>query len=339
MKLSKTKISTSNEKKFLFNLFFLSIFFLIFIFIINILIDPLWYFKGNQIQKTNLVFNERFTKMNLFLRNKTNSKYNCYIFGTSVSTTINQNSFKKNKCFNFSFSAGNINEYLKYLDYLKNKNFYPEIVYIELPTFFDVSKKKKYEELRRNFKNTFFVGYFPPTATDKLHKQFLVSVKKTNNINDESNVPDFIIEDRKPKSYLIKYLSLNSFTFSIKSFFNLNNYTNAYDKNFISFVRKDVINFINKKFDNKNFKKDELKRIIMNRIEAINYFDSVYDFSVPGYEINDFKNTYDGSHYYADFISQVAYSMEYNIDKFGLEVNTFNYENNYLSKFEIYLKN
>ena len=152
-------------------------------------------------------------------------------------------------------------------------------------------------------------------------------------------MPDFIIEDRKPKSYLIKYLSLNSFTFSIKSFFNLNNYTNAYDKNFISFVRKDVINFINKKFDNKNFKKDELKRIIMNRIEAINYFDSVYDFSVPGYEINDFKNTYDGSHYYADFISQVAYSMEYNIDKFGLEVNTFNYENNYLSKFEIYLKN
>lgn len=305
----------------------------------NILIDPLWYFKGNQIQKKNLVFNERFTKINLFLRDKKNSKYDCYIFGTSVSTTINQNSFKKNKCFNFSFSAGNINEYLNYLNYLKNKNFYPEVIYIEIPTFFDISEKKKYEELRENFKNIYLVGYFPPIATDQLYKQLIIEKKKINSNNDVANVPDFIIDLRNPKSYFVEYLSLNSFIFTIKSFFNLSNYTNAYDQNFVGYVRKDKINFINKKFDNKNFKKDQLKKIILNRIEALNYFNNVYDFSVPSHEVNDLNNTYDGSHYYADFISQIAYSIEYNIDEFGLEVNTLNYENNYLSKYKIYLKN
>ena len=84
-----------NLKKFFFNFIFFNIFFFFIIFILNYLIDPLWYFNGNKISKTNYVYNERLSKFNNFYYNKDHNKIDCLIFGSSISTTIDEKNLKK----------------------------------------------------------------------------------------------------------------------------------------------------------------------------------------------------------------------------------------------------
>ena len=78
-------------------------------FLLNSAIDPLWYGAGNQVFAENFPFNERFSKGNVFLRDP--SRYDCLILGSSRTTLLDPEMVEGHRCFNFSVSNGNADEY------------------------------------------------------------------------------------------------------------------------------------------------------------------------------------------------------------------------------------
>ena len=321
------------DKKFLIRVCFFSFFFILSIFFLNILVDPLWYFKGNKITKVNYTFNERLTKFNLFYFIKKDIKYDCIIFGSSISTTINDRKFKKNKCFNFSFSAGGIHEYIIYLEYLEFINLLPKKIYLELPIFVNSKHLEYFETLNTKFPGIEKISFIPPISTKNLittSSEFLEDRKKQSNSKIINNynldlIPKFIKNKTAPDQYWKYYLSLKSFSFSIRSLFKSSNYTNAYDKNFLSFVRKDKIGKFGNDFEKLNLSKNTITEVVNNRLKVIEYFEKVYDFSLPNSFVNDPSNTYDGSHYFRSFISNLPDFMENSNLKFGTVIDSQNY--------------
>jgi hypothetical protein len=101
---------------------------------INSAIDPLWIWKGNQLQTNrNFIFNERLAKLNLFLKNA--SSYDCMLFGTSRATTLSAENIQGARCFNMSFSGGSLPEFVAYAKYLKKRGFNPKKVILAIDSF------------------------------------------------------------------------------------------------------------------------------------------------------------------------------------------------------------
>jgi len=103
------------------------------IFIGNCLVDPLWHFGGNLIDGKNPRYNERVQKVNLYLQNP--SDYDCFIFGSSRTTLLNQNAVEGYNCFNFAFSSGRIEEFSAYADWLVARGASPKLVIVGVDDF------------------------------------------------------------------------------------------------------------------------------------------------------------------------------------------------------------
>lgn len=321
------------NKKFSIKIGIFSLSLILIFLILNILIDPLWYFKGNKITKINYAFNERLTKFNLFYYINQDIKYDCIILGSSISTSINENDFKKNTCFNFSFSAGAMNEYIIYLDYLEFLKFDLQKIYVELPIFWDDNFLTKLKLLNEKFPDLKKVSYIPPISP----KEFMLTApknsKKKNKIMkkfiSEDNIgliPSFIKNKNQPDKFWHHYFSLSSLSFSIKSLLRISNLTNAYDKDFVSFVRKNKVGKYDNSINDYKLSDININKIINNRLKIIKYFDQVFDFSLPNTYTNDPLNTYDGTHFYKEFMKKLPDNMEsVNLD-FGSKVNSNDYE-------------
>ena len=333
------------DKKFLIKIVFFSFFFITVFFSLNILVDPLWYLKGNKITKVNYTFNERFTKFNLFYFINKDIKYDCIIFGSSISTTINDKEFKRNKCFNFSFSAGGIHEYLVYLEYLEFLDLLPDKIYLELPIIVNKQHLKYFESLNDKFPNIKKIAFIPPISTKYLinislenfkikKKQSIPKIKEDYSLD---LIPNFIKNKTQPEQYWKHYFSLNSFSLSIRNLFKISNYTNAYDKDFSSFVRRNKIGKFNNDLEELKLSDIVIKEVINNRLKLIKYFDEVYDFSLPNTFINDPSNTYDGSHYFKNFISNLADFMENSNLEFGSAINNYDYPKIFKNSLNSYL--
>jgi hypothetical protein len=96
---------------------------------LNILVDPLWYFSGNQLSETNEPFNERISKLNLLRRDPT--AYDCVIFGPSVTTLIDQRKIEGYKCFNAGFSDARVEELAPYALYMKQLGLSAKLVIVD----------------------------------------------------------------------------------------------------------------------------------------------------------------------------------------------------------------
>lgn len=97
-------------------------------FAFNALVDPLWYFGGDQIKPINFAFNERLSKANLIDGHE--AEYDCVIFGDSRATLLPEQKIKGYRCFNFAFSAGAVNEFLAYAKWLKARGLNPRLVIV-----------------------------------------------------------------------------------------------------------------------------------------------------------------------------------------------------------------
>lgn len=323
------------KKKFIVS-FFISLFsFYFLIFLINIFIDPLWYFEGNKLQKINYTFNERVSKTNLFY--KKSFKYDCILFGSSISTTINTTLFKKNKCFNYSFSAGGIDEYYLILSFF-NKKINLKKVYIEIPVNINF-EIKTFKKLKENFPNIEFIGYIPPVLTRSLLNTNDTRLNKQANI-EAKHLPYFFYKpeiDSKPNNFFYAYSSLKIFVMSIKSILGISDYRNAYDKDFIGFVNNKNIQkkIIKKKIPLDKSIIQKINKITNFRYSLEKYFDNIYDFSIPSININSNLFTYDGSHYFENFISLIPIIIENkNNKKNDLILDYLIIDKNYKNKFK-----
>lgn len=101
---------------------------------INLAVDPLWFWKGNQVSGVNLPLNEREAKINHLAANL--GRYDCLIFGSSRATLLPPTSFAGYDCFNFAFSGGQIGEFIAFARYLRESDLItPRLVVIGIDGF------------------------------------------------------------------------------------------------------------------------------------------------------------------------------------------------------------
>jgi hypothetical protein len=298
------------KKKFIISFITTFIIFYFLIFSLNVLVDPLWYLNGNVLQKNNYVFNERLSKTNLFYKNQ--NKYDCILFGSSISTTINASLFKKNKCFNYSFSAGGIEEYYLVLSY-----FYKKIklnkVYIEIPNTTNIDHQTL-AKFKKSFPDIEINGFIPPIFT-----QSLLNIDESRSQNQAQikapNLPDFFYNsnaEAKPESFFFAYSSSRVFIMSVKSLLKITDYKNSYDQNFVGFVYNKTIS---KKIQKKKIIidtniKSRIEYLALFRYNLKNSLDNIYDFSLPTESANSYLYTYDGSHYFENFLNLLPSIIE-----------------------------
>ncbi len=100
---------------------------------LNCLVDPLWYFQGNQLTDKNFAFNERQSKLNQLLR--TPDQYDCLIFGSSRTTLLPASAFNGYRCFNLSFSGGQIEDFIAFAEYLHHVGMRPKLLIVGVDGF------------------------------------------------------------------------------------------------------------------------------------------------------------------------------------------------------------
>lgn len=100
---------------------------------INLMVDPLWFWKGNQITGANFKFNERESKLNHLLRHK--DDYDCLIFGSSRATFFQGDVVPGHRCFNLAFGSGQPGEFVAIGQYLLERGFTPDLVIVGVDGF------------------------------------------------------------------------------------------------------------------------------------------------------------------------------------------------------------
>lgn len=100
---------------------------------VNVTVDPLWYWHGNIVTDENFPFNERFAKLNQFMRAP--DQYDCLIFGSSRVTFLDQTRIADYTCANLSFSAGVVPEFVTTARYIKAQGVSPKLVIVGVDAF------------------------------------------------------------------------------------------------------------------------------------------------------------------------------------------------------------
>lgn len=100
---------------------------------INSMVDPLWHFQGNKLTGKNFAFNERQAKINQLLSDP--KKYDCLIFGSSRATLLPPDGLLPHRCFNFSFSGGQVEEFIAFATYLAQRGIRPSLIIVGVDGF------------------------------------------------------------------------------------------------------------------------------------------------------------------------------------------------------------
>ena len=99
----------------------------------NLVIDPLWFFRGNRVTGVTYAFNERVAKLNQLLPRL--KDYDCVMFGSSTTTLVPPPPLAGHRCFNLAFSGGVVSEFLVYAKYLRARGFAPKVLIVGVDGF------------------------------------------------------------------------------------------------------------------------------------------------------------------------------------------------------------
>lgn len=99
----------------------------------NIVVAPPWFQKGNLVTGRNFGFDERRAKLNRLLQEP--SGYDCLILGSSRTTLLPVSAFAPHRCFNLSFSGGQIEDFIAFSEYVKSRGVRPRLVVVGVDGF------------------------------------------------------------------------------------------------------------------------------------------------------------------------------------------------------------
>lgn len=284
------------------------------IFSVNCIVDPLWHFDGNRISDVNYGFNERVSRFNQL--NKSIDEYNCIVFGSSVSTVIDPSRLKDYKCYNFSFSAGDVGEFIVLANYFKQRGFNPEAVFVEMnfsfgvpgstidrlpahilkgeeppgpwvdylalePFFFSLRALLNSSPSRRAYDQN-FVGYVLPSERSVQPKEGLVYL-------DTKPLTDKNLEAFRELRAIYPDVRLVGFMHPMHAYHVARYY--------LAGVQEDFLNLM---------------------VATSLIFDEVYDFSIPSKITTDPTNTFDGSHFFEEIYVAVAQRLSGQTSDFGV---------------------
>uniref|UniRef100_UPI0030D7934F hypothetical protein n=2 Tax=Argonema antarcticum TaxID=2942763 RepID=UPI0030D7934F len=297
--------------------FILSASFLLLTGLINWAVDPLWYGKGNRITGRNFSFNERVSKTNFLLQSQPQN-YDCLILGSSRVTLLKASSFNNHRCFNYSFSAGRIEEFVEYAKYAKSKGLKPKKVYVGVDAFnFDKSTPPLAG-----------VGKIDPQPIYQAYFSLDVLLFSARTILGFSPDPRYynqnfeseVIENTpkyKPEFYdREKPSSCNAS--KIEEYKKLRNVFPQAD--FVGYVPPiSAWNVVNETYG-RGLTDCGLQAFY----EVSKILGVMYDFSVPSTVTSDSKNTYDGSHFYPEIQNKVTEVLEGKVSNFGVRIDKYN---------------
>ncbi|NJO77826.1 MAG: hypothetical protein HC827_04385 [Cyanobacteria bacterium RM1_2_2] len=301
--------------------------------LLNILVDPLWYLKGNQITGINPPWNERIAKTNLFLNHK--QLYDCLLIGTSRSTLFDTDLLEQNRCFNYSFSGGKIEEYVTYLTYLRNQGILPEKIYveIELSSFNRRAEPRIFDPVSDTLPA--YRAYFFSGNVLQLSIRTLIQAYEFSRLYDQNfrgilsdSVPDFEpefssdAEQRECDPNRIEFLT------KLRQIFP--------EATFVGFVAPLSGWYV----FNDSYASGLLGCQLAGIHQLASVFDQVYDFTVPSAITTRTDNTYDGNHYYPRVYRQVAKRLEGDSSNFGIQVDPLSlsdYQTLYLNQLNRFL--
>jgi len=311
---------------------------------LNSLVDPLWYWQGNQIGGQNFIFNERIAKVNLLLQDP--DAYDCLIFGSSRVTLLDQTSIQGHRCANLAFSAGKAVEFLAYARYLADRGLRPKLVIVGVDDFNFLDEPHQPVDIPDFVQN----GEKPPGL---LHSYLSLTALDfaQRTLRDDSPLPRYYDEN------FVGHVLPDTPPFDPPETLE----TPHYEGDFLV-SRAALYREIREAFPDAAFwgfvppisawkvaEARYLGGILDGYLEAIpetaKVFDVLYDFSAPTAVTRRVDNTYDGSHYAPEVYEVVVErlqrgSPEVPGDGFGLPVHAMppqQYREAFLAHFDAFL--
>ncbi|WP_340115290.1 hypothetical protein [Pelagibius sp. 7325] len=311
---------------------------------LNSVVDPLWYWQGNQIDGRNFIFNERIAKLNLLLQEP--DAYDCLIFGSSRVTLLDQTGVEGYRCANLAFSAGKAVEFLAYARYLAGRGLRPKLVIVGIDDFNFLDEPHQPVDIPDFVQN----GEAPPGL---LHSYLsLTALDFTQRtLRHDSPLPRYYDE------HFVGHVLPDTPPFDPPETLE----TPQYEGDFLA-SRAALYRELREAFPEAAFwgfvppisawkvaETRYLGGILDGYLEAIpetaKIFDVLYDFSAPTAVTRRVDNTYDGSHYaptvYKVIVERLQQaSPEVPGDGFGLPVHAMTpqqYREAFLTRFDAFL--
>jgi hypothetical protein len=287
--------------------------------LINMTVDPLWYGSGNRLTGINPPLNERVSKTNLFLQ-KQHEQFDCFLFGTSRVTLFNEPTLQQNHCFNYSFSAGQVEEFVNYAKYIKRKGANPTTIYVGVePSSFNAAEAPQPPSY--------------PDVTDPLpeYQAYLFSMGSL-----EMSLRALIEKYTSPRYYDRNFQGkVAEIAPQYKPFFSDDEKSEGCDVSKVEVYRQlrnvfpdaRYVGFVPPVSGWYLYNTRYAPGLVDCQLAAIyqvaDFFDAVYDFSVPSAQTRRLDNTYDGSHYYPEVYSAIANVLEGRASDFGVKIGDY----------------
>ncbi|MGD1871924.1 MAG: hypothetical protein ACFB02_02620 [Mastigocoleus sp.] len=264
-----------------------------------------------------MVFNERLTKINLYRNNK-NKNYDCIIFGSSRATLLNPSFFKKNTCFNLALTAGKVEEFVKYAEYIKKEGAAPSKIYVGVDAFnfdpkTDFIKNAKVDEPEFVLKPYLF----SLQSLDFSYRTFFKKSPSPRYYNKNWEVEVFEdIPKYEPK--------FSDFTSQEKC----TSYRTKYYKQLVDiFPKAEFVAYIPPISAWKSYNRVYARGLTDCQLQRVyqvsKFFDVMYDFAYASPMTSKIENTYDGSHFYPKVNKQIAQVLEGEDKSAGILINKY----------------
>jgi hypothetical protein len=293
---------------------------------INCVVDPLWFFQGNRLAGYNFHYNERYSKINVFLKDP--KRYDCIILGSSTGTLMNPKKIAGYTCVNISFSKGNLKEYVDFLRFVNHFTDKLQLVIVALDGYHLIEQPFDKEEAAPAFIRN--LGPLPsPIRTYVGLGPFVASVKTILNYTDSGRYYDheftaYLLDSAgpyKPKEEGFDRNFRQRFNHAIGHFDTRNlaaiaeMKAIAKDAKFIAYVPPIAAHYIAYlRVENK------LDNYLDALYGAAPLFDSLYDFTMPSAVTTNVDNTNDGMHFSRQVNDDIAARIVGGHSDFGIKL-------------------
>lgn len=303
--------------------------------LVNLLLDPLWYGRGNRLEAKNFPFDERLSKT-IWL-SKTKAKgYDCLIFGSSRATLLRESLFADSTCFNYAFSAGTADEFLKYARYAKAQGLRPKTIYLGI----DAS----------NFKQSVSTADTSSIVLTPMYKAYLsfdLLQFSLRYILGQDMGPRYYNSQHEFESEVVKDLPPYQPEFDVRKSDQLCDAekVDVYREIADEFPEAKVVGFVSPVSSwymvNFFYHYGNVLDCYFDAVYQLSQeFESVYDFSIPSDITANPANSYNTDHYYPKIQDQVAIAIQGDVLAFGIDVDNYSeeeYRSMYLTAIEGFL--
>lgn len=314
--------ATQGQTKYLVKLIFTIAFLSSLVFSVNWFVDPLWYNQGNQFFPENYSFNERYSKVNAYL--KSPQKFDCILFGSSRTTLLDATQIRSHHCYNFSFSDGIPPEFIHYANYIKTFGSIPDLVIV------GIDGRNFSRNAHANQTPDFVLDLEIPPSVITTYLSFDAFVLSVRTLLGDSPQPRFYTDT------FIGDILPNAPAFEPPSCFSDEGFAKPYtleQEHFLVslrsiFPKAKFIGYVTpvSAWDMLAPHQDKTLPTYLETIYGLSdLFDDFYDFSIPSRVTKRADNTYDGQHYSRAVNDRIARILDGSSPDFGISLHDRDY--------------